>query len=40
MEDDLSYIFNPKLRLQLDRKRWLDIIEMLYKDWQKTKNPD
>ena len=40
IEDELAYIFKPKLRLRLDRKRWLDIIEMLYKDWQKTKNPE
>jgi hypothetical protein len=33
-EDELAYIFKPKLRLQLDRKRWLDIIEMFYKQYQ------
>jgi hypothetical protein len=39
-EDELAYIFNPKLRLKLDRKRWLDIIEMFYKQWKDTKNPE
>jgi len=40
MEDKLAYIFNPKLRLQLDRKRWLDIIEMLYKQYKQNPNPE
>ena len=39
MEDELVYIFKPKLRLQLDRKRWLGIIEMLYKQYKKTPDP-
>ena len=38
-EDELAYIFNPKLRLKLDRKRWLDIIEMLYKQYKAKPDP-
>lgn len=40
MEDELAYIFKPKLRLQLDRKRWLGIIEMFYKQHQESKDPE
>lgn len=39
MEDTLAYIFNQKLRLQLDRKRWLDIIEMLYTQYKTKPDP-
>jgi len=39
-EDELAYIFKPKLRLQLDRRRWLDIIERLYKQYKQNPNPE
>lgn len=39
-EDELAYIFKPKLRLQLDRRRWLDIIEMLYTQYKQSPNPE
>ena len=38
--DPLAYLHDPKSILLSDKQRWLDIIEMLYKDWQKTKNPE
>ena len=40
MEDTLAYIFKLKLRLQLDRKRWLGIIEMFYKQYNESKDPE
>ena len=40
MEDELAYIFTPKLRLKLDRKRWLGIIEMLYKQYKQNPNTE
>ena len=39
MEDNISWIFNPKARLLNDRKRWLDILEMMYNNWKRTKDP-
>jgi len=38
-EDTLAYIANKKLVLQLDRKRWLDIIELFYKTFKESKDP-
>jgi hypothetical protein len=38
-EDTLAYISNKKLVLQLDRKRWLDIIEMFYTQFKESTDP-
>ena len=37
--DQLAYIHGKKAVLTLDRKRWLDIIEMLYKQYKAKPDP-
>jgi hypothetical protein len=38
--DPLAYVHDKKAVLALDRKRWLDIIEMFYKQYQESQDPE
>jgi len=38
--DPLAYLHDKKSVLLSDKQRWLDIIEMFYKQYQETKDPE